>query len=136
MSTHEILEAIDKQITQLQQARALLSSAAPDAPAVAATTKPSGKRRGRPKGSVNKKSEATAPAPARKVRATISAEGKARIAAAQKARWAVLKKSSNVAKSAAKKNSTKQSKKTVTPGKKAAAKRAPAVKAVATTKEA
>ncbi|MBB5060102.1 hypothetical protein HDF16_004838 [Granulicella aggregans] len=129
------MEAIDKQITRLQQARTLLSSATPDTPAVAATRKPSGKRRGRPKGSINKKSEATASTPAKKVRAIISGEGKARIAAAQKARWAVLKNSNNVAKPAAKKNFTIQSKKTVMPAKKVAAKRAPTVKDVATTKE-
>jgi hypothetical protein len=137
MNTHEILEAIDTQIAQLQQARALLSDAPVAAQAITATTKPSGKRRGRPKGSVAKKLESIASTPAKKVRATMSAEGKARIAAAQKARWAALKKSSNVAKPAAKKSAVKQSKKTVTPTKKAvAAERAPAVKSVAPTKEA
>ncbi len=60
MNTNEILEAIDQQITQLQKARELLTDVAADAPIVA-TTKPAakksaGKRRGRPKGSVNKKS--------------------------------------------------------------------------------
>ena len=137
MNTHEILEAIDKQITQLQQARALLSDAPVAAPAITATTNPSGKRRGRPKGSVAKKLGSIASTPAKKVRATMSAEGKARIAAAQKARWAALKKSSNVAKPAAKKSAVKQSKKTVAPPKKAAAaKRTPAVKSAAPTKEA
>jgi len=137
MNTHEILEAIDKQITQLQQARALLSDAPVAARAITATTKPGGKRRGRPKGSVAKKLGSITLKPAKKVRATMSAEGKARIAAAQKARWAALKKNTNVAKPPAKKSAVKQSKKTVAPAKKAlSAKRAPAVKSVAPKKDA
>ena len=135
MNTREILEAIDRQIMQLQQARALLSDAPVTARAITATTNSSGKRRGRPKGSVNKKSEATAPA--KRVRAPLSAEGKARIAAAQKARWAALKKSSPVAKPDANKSYTKQNKKSVKPAKKSAvANRSPAVKAVVPVKEA
>lgn len=137
MNTYEILEAIDKQITQLQQARALLSDATLATRAMTATTRPSIKRRGRPKGSISKKPDSIAPAPAKKVRPSISAEGKARIAAAQKARWAALKKSSKVAKPAAKKTSVKQSKKAVTSAKEtAAAKRAPAEKSVAPATEA
>jgi hypothetical protein len=67
----------------------------------------------------------------------MSAEGKARIAAAQKARWAALKKSTNVAKPAAKEECGEAEYKTAAPAKKVvAAKRAPAVKSVAPTKEA
>ncbi len=67
----------------------------------------------------------------------MSAEGKARIAAAQKARWAALKKGSDVANPAAKKTSVKRSKKTIIAVKKAVpAKHAPPVKSVAPTKEA
>jgi hypothetical protein len=86
MNTSEILEAIDEQISKLQQARDLLA----DAPAVpAAKPAAAGKRRGRPKGSVNKKAEVSAPVVTKR---TMSAEGKARIAAAQKARWASQRK--------------------------------------------
>jgi hypothetical protein len=112
MNTNEILEAIDQEILKLQQARALLA----DAPAIqavkTAAAKPAtGKRRGRPKGSVNKKAEVIAPVVTRKTRAPLSAEGKARIAAAQKARWAVQKKAE--AKPAAKKIAPKPAKKAV-----------------------
>jgi hypothetical protein len=82
-----------------------------------APTKPSG----RPKGAVTKKPASLAPAPAEKVRAYVSLEVNARIAAAQSARWAALKKISNVAKPAAKKTSVKRSRKTVTSVKKAIA---------------
>ncbi|WP_263377210.1 hypothetical protein [Granulicella aggregans] len=121
MNTNEILEAIDQEILKLQQARALLA----DAPAVQAAKsvagKPAtGKRRGRPKGSVNKKAEVAAPVVAKKTRAPLSAEGKARIAAAQKARWAAKKKA--VAKPAVKKIARKAAKKAVPAAKPAAKK--------------
>jgi hypothetical protein len=120
MNTNEILEAIDQEILKLQQARALLA----DAPAVQAgkpaTGKPAtGKRRGRPKGSVNKKAEVIAPVTVNKVGRVMSAEGKARIAAAQKARWAKQKKTS---KTAAKKIAPKPAKKAVPAAKPAAKK--------------
>jgi hypothetical protein len=138
MDTNEILEAIDRQITKLQQSRAVLAGVATDVPAIA-TAKPSiGKRRGRPKGSVNKKPEAAAPVAKKGTRSPMSAEGKARIAAAQKARWAAQKKASEAAKPVAKKTSAKASKKTAAATKKAVSgKRASAVKsAAATSKEA
>ena len=116
---NEILEAIDQEILKLQQARALLA----DAPAVQAVKPAAGKRRGRPKGSVNKKAEVAAPVVAKKTRAPLSAEGKAKIAAAQKARWAKQKKA--VAKPVAKKITPKSAKKAVPaakPAKKIAAK--------------
>jgi len=102
MRTEEILVAIDKQIAEWQQARELIAGrAATDVPA---------KRRGRPAGSTNK----TAAAPAKAPKRVLSAEGKARIAAAQKARWAAQKKS---AKSPAKKSAPKPraAKKTTAP---------------------
>jgi hypothetical protein len=126
MNTNEILEAIDQQITQLQKARELLAGAAADAPAIATTQsakKSPAKRRGRPKGSTNKKPEAIVPAAKKAGKRTMSAEGKARIAAAQKARWAAQKKASVPAKPAAKKTAAKTvkkaAKKTATATKKA-----------------
>ncbi|MBB5060678.1 hypothetical protein HDF16_005414 [Granulicella aggregans] len=105
MNTNEILEAIDQEILKLQQAHALLA----DAPVIQAVkpvaAKPAtGKRRGRPKGSVNKKAETVAPVVVKPAKRTMSAEGKARIAAAQKARWAAQKKTSKPAKAAAKRS--------------------------------
>jgi hypothetical protein len=135
MNTNGILEAIDQQIMQLQQARELLAGGNADAPAVATTKQPAkkslAKRRGRPKGSTNKKPEAVAPVAKKAGKRTMSAEGKARIAAAQKARWAAQKKASAPAKPAAKKATAKTvkkaTKKTATATKKAVpAKRAPA----------
>jgi hypothetical protein len=122
MNTSEIIEAIDQEILKLQQARALLA----DAPAVQAT-KPvavksaTGKRRGRPKGSVNKKAEIAAPVVIKPAKRTLTAEGKARIAAAQKARWAAQKKTSKPAKAAAKKITAKVRKKVAVPAKKSVA---------------
>jgi hypothetical protein len=79
-----ILEAIDKEIAHLQQARSILLGAT-DAPGgVAPLTKG---RRGRPKGSKN----AVAVAPAKAKRA-LSAEGRARIAEAQRKRHASKKR--------------------------------------------
>ncbi len=88
MNTAEILSAIDEKISRLTQIRSLLGGldtavALPDR--LAPDTAP---RRGRPKGSKNKAisfkpSEFSSPK-----RRTMSPEGKARIAAAQRARWA------------------------------------------------
>jgi hypothetical protein len=76
MNTHQILSAIDAEISKLQQARALLSG----------YTEPLGVKRGpgRPK-------KVSAPKPVLSKR-TMSPEGKARIAAAQKKRRAASKK--------------------------------------------
>ncbi len=82
MDVKKILTEIDAEISRLTQVRALLSQAGIEAP-----------RRGRPRGSINSPKPAKVAAkksPAAK--RTMSAEGKARIAAAQKARWAKQKK--------------------------------------------
>jgi hypothetical protein len=72
-----VIKEIDAHIARLQQARAALTGTS--APA----------RRGRPPASVSMAASA-APAKKRK-RGGMSPEGRARIAAAQKARWAKLK---------------------------------------------
>ena len=92
MNTKAILIGIDAQIAQLEQARELLKG---DAKVAAETP-----QRGRPKGSTNK----TAAIPAAATKRTMSAEGKARIAAAQKLRWAKQKKAAKPVKSSAKKS--------------------------------
>jgi len=82
VQTSEILAAIDEEISRLQQVRNLLANSgkerakhSPQA-AVAATAFPFG----------------LGGATAQKKRRKLSAAGRARIAAAQKARWAKLKK--------------------------------------------
>jgi hypothetical protein len=74
MDTTEIIQTIDAEIAHLEKAKALLDGH---------TTSP---KRGRPVSS--KPVAAHAPVKRRK----ISAEGRARIAAAQKARWAKAKR--------------------------------------------
>ena len=114
MNTEEILKAIDEQIAQLQQVRALLvGSTTPIAVAP---------QRGRPKGSKNKAAAAPAPAPPKVVKRVMSAEGKARIAAAQKLRWEQQRKAGTPVKSAKKKSPN-------SPTSKAAAKKTIAVEA-------
>jgi hypothetical protein len=71
MDTSQILTAIDEEIARLEQAKSLLTGS---------TTKPTPGR----------KPASAAPASAKK--RTMSAAGRARIAAAQKARWAKAKK--------------------------------------------
>jgi hypothetical protein len=71
MTTNEIIESIQAEIARLEQVRTLLSGRTPT-PA----------KRGRPFGS---------PATS-KPRRKMSAEGRARIAAAQRARWANTKR--------------------------------------------
>ena len=73
MTTKEIIESIQAEIARLEQVRTLLNSRTPT-PA----------KRGRPFGS-------TTPAKS-KPRRKMSAEGRARIAAAQRARWANTKR--------------------------------------------
>jgi hypothetical protein len=79
MDVSAIISSIDSELSRLQQARALL--AGPVAPI---------KRRGRPK---NSETKPAPPKPAKKVakKRTMSPEGRARVAAAQKARWAAVK---------------------------------------------
>jgi hypothetical protein len=94
MNTRDILLVIDAEIAKLQQAKAILNEGS------------SGKRRpGRPAkplstgyNSVGVKT--TALDQRLKKRRTISAAGRARIAAAQKARWATSKKAAEKATSA------------------------------------
>ncbi len=124
MNLPEVLRALDAQIAQLQQARQLLSdSASTPAPSIEPA-----KRRGRPP-AVTKAVEAT-PAGKR----TMSEEGKARIAAAQKKRWAKSKKAAKAAAAPviAKKTSAPAKK---APAKKAAAPVKPAAPAKAVTKK-
>jgi hypothetical protein len=73
MDTAEILQTIDAEIARLERARALLNG----------HTAPV--KRGRP---IASNASTTTKAPRRKM----SAEGRARIVAAQKARWAKAKK--------------------------------------------
>jgi len=86
------------------------------------TKQSTGKRRGRPKGSVKTKVEVIAPVVIKKAKRTMSVEGNARIAAAQKARWATQKKASQAAKPAIKKIAAKPGKKSVTSAKSVAKK--------------
>jgi hypothetical protein len=83
MDTTSILKQIDAQISQLQQAKAILTG----------TSAKNGV--GRPK-AISSASKQVAGKPAKR---EMSAEGKAKVAAAQKARWARARK-------AAKKTST------------------------------
>ena len=92
MDVAAILSAIDAELSRLLQARNLLAE-------LPASTV---KRVGRPKGS-GIKSGTTLPAKKVAKKRTMSPEGRSRVAAAQKARWAALK-------SAAKKPSPKKSK--------------------------
>ena len=74
MNVQEILSQIDKEIAQLMKVKEALTGIptkrGPGRPRLAATAKPAGKKKAKRK---------------------MSAEGRARIAAAQKARWAKLK---------------------------------------------
>ena len=73
MDTTEIIQAIDDEITRLEQVRALLSGhTAKSKPGLRLTSEP--------------------PATANPQRRKMSAEGRARIAAAQRARWAKTKR--------------------------------------------
>jgi hypothetical protein len=81
MNTNAIIEQIDAEISKLQQAKALLNSVG-----VASTKRAAG----RPKSVVAARIRSVSPA--KPVKRVMSAEGKARIAAAQKARWAAQRK--------------------------------------------
>jgi hypothetical protein len=75
MNTNEILRQIDAEISRLQRARDLFAGRG------AATARRTRRKAGRP----------AARPPAARKRRRISAEGRARIAAAQKRRWAKQK---------------------------------------------
>lgn len=88
MNTTDILAAIDGEISRLTQARTLLNgfnTTGSPAEQVAPSTAP---RRGRPKGSKNKATSFNPGEFTRPKRRSMSPEGKARMAAAQRARWA------------------------------------------------
>jgi len=76
MTTIEIISAIDEEITKLQRVRSLLSGYSDPTPTAIK------RRPGRPKKAVS----------AKPVKRVLSPEAKARIAAAQKKRWAAHKK--------------------------------------------
>ncbi len=97
MQTSEIIATIDSEIERLRQAKTLLLGAA-EAPA---------KRRGRPRGSAHHDSSAHQPLKAKTTKRSLSAEGKARIAAAQKARWAAKRKNEKPASKTVKGTATK-----------------------------
>ena len=115
MNKTDILSALDEEISRLRQARDLLAdvslpmrnatlaevtSAAASEPAAKrgpgrpkgsgskAVTAPAKKKPGRPAGTGSSKSASTEAKESMPKRRTMSAEGKARIAAAQRARWA------------------------------------------------
>lgn len=86
MGVSEILASIDREITLLQQVRALLGGAA----ATAATPK---KKVGRPKKVVAAVAPAAKPAKkAKKTKRHLSPEGRKRIAEAVKRRWEAQRK--------------------------------------------
>jgi hypothetical protein len=104
MGVSDILASIDHEIAQLQQARALLSGGTPQA---------GKKKAGRPK----KVAKAVAPAtvkPAKKKR-KLSPEGRKRIVAAMKRRWAVKKKAGVAVVPAAKTPAKKAKKRHISP---------------------
>ncbi len=87
MNTNDIILAIDAEISRLQQAKALLTQTS--------SLTPAKRKPGRP-ASTPGSNQATSLNPAHfdakaKKRRGISAEGRARIAAGQKARWAKVK---------------------------------------------
>lgn len=138
MNIPEVLRALDAQISQLQHARQLLSAST----STPIQSKEPGKRRGRPPGTAKTVEVEAKPAGKR----TMSEEGKARIAAAQKKRWArskaarvaatppvAAKKSTPPAKKAGPKNTVQAATPARTAAKKASAKKTapPAKKSIA-----
>jgi len=88
VNTESIVAELDAEISRLQQAKTILTGiGSPAVPAVV----PAKRGPGRPP----KAAQAPARAP---VKRTMSAEGRARIAAATKARWAKAKKTAKPAK--------------------------------------
>ena len=131
MNTSQILSAIDQEISRLEQARSLLQgSNGSSTPAVEV------KRRGRPPGQAKPLPDKAAPV---KQTRTMSEDGRARIAAAQKARWALKKKADQKAAKAAMPNPAAKKtavKKNAAPAKVAAKKAAVTIKRSAPTKAA
>ena len=84
---NRIIEAIDRELSHLNEIRALLIQTRSPKLSNALATLPLGKRGGRPAGSKKAPKQPAAP-----VERTLSPEGRARIAAAQKKRWATAKK--------------------------------------------
>jgi hypothetical protein len=84
MSITNLISEIDAEIARLEQARSLLSGAASPTP----------KKRGRPAKAAEAAVavKAVAAKPVKKNKRKLSPEGRARIAAAVKARWAAQKK--------------------------------------------
>ena len=74
MQLAEILQVLDEEISRLQQARTILADSAPIVPRLSGTAQPATPDKKLP------------------VRRMVSAEGRARIIAAQKRRWAAVKK--------------------------------------------
>jgi hypothetical protein len=99
MNTQAIIEQIDAEIYKLQQAKVLLNGV---------TSKPTKRAPGRPKAS-NEVSKPVVSAPTKRM---MTAEGKAKIAEAQKRRWA---KSKRAAKKVAKKASAPKEVRSATP---------------------
>jgi hypothetical protein len=85
MALSDILASIDREIAQLQQARALLSGSA----VVVAK-----KKAGRPR-KVDAKPAPAIAKPAKKTKRNLSPEGRKRIAEAVKRRWAAQKKATS-----------------------------------------
>ena len=99
MQIDEIVTALNQEISRLEQVRDLLANKAPGVQTV--------KRRGRPKGSTNKTSaDAVRQEQVKaRVKRQISEAGRARIAAAQKKRWAAVKENSERVSSSSKRSS-------------------------------
>ena len=118
----EILEVIDQEIAKLQQVRSILTTRTDVLTSNAAPAK----RRGRPMGSVDK----TVPVIKKSTKRTLSTQGKARIAEAQKARWAARRLATEAATAASKKKTTKTAKKVDRKGAKISAPTKRSVKSV------
>lgn len=115
MSLDNLIAEIDAEIAQLQQARTLLSGA----------SSPTTMKRGRAGGVV----KTIAAKPAKKKKHKLTPEGRARIAAAAKARWARQKKAEAKAPAEATGKPAKKAPAKKAPAKKVVAKKAPAKKA-------
>ena len=125
MPIENIVEAIDQEISRLQQVRTLLAGDS--------TTDQPAKSVGRPKGSTNQAKKKTPPAAPADAHRNVSDEGRARIAAAQKARWAVQRKNVKPAKKSVKQAAPAKKAEKPVPAK-VARKNAPAKRPVAAPK--